>query len=97
MAYLQSQTAVYHLQGGKFRRVGDPAKLSLPTRHQVRNQYINPIRWIKPGVLQLRQDRVLSDESGADFDPPMRFTVQFDGKGKFKIIAKERAPEEQKE
>lgn len=79
-------TAVYHLSGEKFKAANKAEELTPPTKGSVRNEYISPVRWVKPGVLQLDVERVFrGDYAGDGYSA---FTVRFDGKGKFQILKK---------
>jgi hypothetical protein len=81
-----SHTTVYRLgTDGKFVPANKRGTLKVKTNEDVRNQYVEAVRWIQPGTLELRQETILrSEEGGADF----QFTVKFDGKGGFKIVSK---------
>ncbi len=79
-------TTVYHLRGKKFEAANKPEELSPPTKASVRNEYIIPKRWVKPGTLELSVERVFrGDDEG---DGVNGFIARFDGKGKFKILKK---------
>lgn len=53
-----------------------------------RNEYVNPIRWVKPGVLLVEQH-----DSGREDDATHRFTAKFDEKtGNFRVISKKKVP-----
>ena len=57
----------------------------------VRNQYVNPVRWVKPGVLLLEQYDIFRGGDGKD--ATYRFTAKFDDKtDKFQIISKKKVP-----
>jgi hypothetical protein len=81
-------TSVFHFEGGKFQRAHPPDELNVPTKDNVRNEYIAPVRWVKPGVLELSVERVLRGD--AEGDGVIGFTASFHGKGKFKILKKKR-------
>ncbi len=78
-------TTVYQLRGEKFRRMNRPAQLSVRTKGDVRNEYIKPLRWVKPGSLELEQIRIYHGEA---WDDTLRFVARFDGPGKFKVVSK---------
>ena len=79
-------TTVYHLRGEEFEAANVPEDLNLPTEGDIRNEHIKPVRWVKPGVLQLAVERVFrGDYEGDDYSG---FTARFDGKGKFKVLKK---------
>jgi hypothetical protein len=57
----------------------------------VRNEYIRPIKWEKPGVLLLEQFDIF--RGGESEDASYRFTAKFDEKtGKFRVISKKKVP-----
>jgi len=57
----------------------------------VRNEYIKPLRWIKPGVLLLEQFDIF--RGGNAEDATYQFTAKFDEKtGKFQIGSKKKVP-----
>ena len=86
-----SDTYVYHRSGDDF---GDPLNtenLQVDVRGDVRNEYVSPIRWVKPGVLLLEQYIIFRGEDGKD--ATFRFTGRFDEKtGKSRIISKKKLP-----
>jgi hypothetical protein len=83
-----SHTNVFHLAGDKFKLAHKPDELDVPSAGSVRNVYIQPVRWVKPGVLELEVDRVYrGDEPSEDITG---FTASFDGKGKWKVLKKKR-------
>src|SRR4051812_19292958 len=81
-------TSVFHLDGGKWELAHKPDELNVPTKDDVRNEHIAPVRWIKPGILELSVERIYRGE--AEGDGLTGFTASFDGKGKFKILKKKR-------
>jgi len=80
-------TTVYHLSGKEFKAANKPEELSPPTKGPVRNEYISPKRWVKPGTLELNVERVFRGDY-TDADDYSAITVRFDGKGKFQILKK---------
>ena len=71
--------------------VPENEELLVPTKADVRNQYVTPARWLKPGVLLLEQQDILRGGKGKDVY--YRFTVKFaDQPGKFEIISKKKIP-----
>ena len=81
-------TRVYHLAGDKFKLAHKPYDLGVPSKGDVRNEHIEPVRWVKPGVLELSVERVYDgDEPGGD---TTGFTASFDGRGKWKVLKKKR-------
>lgn len=82
-------TTVYRLAGQKFQRMNKPEQLSVPAKGDVRNEYISPERWLKPGVLELKQIRIYRD---AGWDDRLKFVARFDRPGKFKVLSKKSVP-----
>ena len=85
-------THVYHLSGDDFvSMVRENEELLVPTKADVRNEYVTPVRWLKPGVLLLEQQDILRGGEGKDVYH--RFTVKFgDQPGKFQVISKKKIP-----
>jgi hypothetical protein len=84
-----SDTSVYHRSGENFADFKTD-ELRVDAKGDVRNEYVRPIRWVKPGVLLLQQFDIFRGGSG---DATYRFTVKFDEKtGKFQIISKKKLP-----
>ena len=82
-------TSVHHLAGDKFQLAHEPDDLNIPSKGDVRNEYITPIRWVKPGVLELSVERIYRDGDEPSGDTT-GFTASFDGKGKWKVLKKKR-------
>ena len=79
-------TSVFHLAGDKFKLAHKPYDLGIASKGDVRNEHIEPVRWVKPGVLELSIERIYdSDEPSGD---TTAFTASFDGKGKWKVLKK---------
>jgi hypothetical protein len=79
-----SDTYVYHSLGDYFIKL-EAQELRVDVQGDVRNEYVNPLRWVKPGVLLLEQNDVFRGDSK---DANHRFAASFDGKtGKFRIIS----------
>ena len=77
-------TYVYHSSGDIFIQL-DSQELRVDVAGDVRNEYVNPVRWVKPGVLLLEQNDVFR---GDGKDANHRFTASFDDKtGKVRIIS----------
>jgi hypothetical protein len=77
-------TSVYHFQGDKFAHL-ETGEMSVPTKGEPRNQYIEPVRWLKPGTLVLKQFTIFRGDAG---DSTIELTVRFDESGKFHVISK---------
>ncbi|SRR6266540_5885357 len=85
-------TSVYrHQRADKFVSVTKPEDLSVHVEGDVRNEYIRPLRWARPGVLLLEQ---LSLFQGGD-EVEYQLTAGLDPKaGKFGILSKKKLPPE---
>ncbi|MBV9619013.1 MAG: hypothetical protein JO201_07350 [Verrucomicrobia bacterium] len=79
-------TSVFHREGNEFEKL-DTEDLSVSSRGDARNQYIEPIRWVKSGALLLQQFTIFRGGSG---DSTIQFTAVFDTSGKFRIIGKKK-------
>ena len=77
-------TRVYHDRGGTFMTVGDPEDLRIDAHGS--NEWVKPLRWIKPGVLMLKQ----SDSGRNDTKVAFQFTVRFEAKDNFQVINKKK-------
>jgi hypothetical protein len=85
-----TDTYVYRRSGDDFVQL-QTEDLRVDAKGDVRNEYINPIRWIKPGVLLVKQFDIFRDGNGED--ATYQFTAKFDEKtGKFRIISKKKVP-----
>jgi hypothetical protein len=85
-----TETYVYHRVGDEFMEVKTD-DLRVEAKGDVRNEYVKPLRWIKPGVLLLEQFDIFRGGNGED--ATYQFTAKFDGKtGKFQISSKKKVP-----
>src|SRR5438034_11642599 len=85
-----SVTYVYHRSGDDFGEV-KTENLQVDVKGDVRNQYVTPLRWVKPAVLLLEQLSIFRGGDGKD--ATYQFTARFDEKtGKFQIISKKKVP-----
>jgi hypothetical protein len=85
-----TDTSVYHRSGDEFTPV-ETEELRVEAKGDVRNEYVTPIRWIKPGVLLLEQFDIFRGGDGKD--ATYQFTARFDDKsGKFQVISKKKVP-----
>ena len=85
-----TDTYVYHRSGDDFGEV-KTENLQVDVKGDVRNQYVTPLRWVKPGVLLLEQYDIFRGGDGED--ATYRFTTKFDEKtGKFRIVSKKKLP-----
>lgn len=76
-----TETSVFHWKGDKFEAM-DTEHLNVPAGGDPRNQYINPVRWLKPGTLLLEQFTIFFYGKG---DSTYQFTARFDESGKFQV------------
>jgi len=85
-----TETYVYHRSGDTFAEFNTD-NLQVDVKGDVRNDYVRPIRWVKPGVLLL-EEHVLF-RGGYGKGAGYQFTASFDEKtGKFRIISKKKIP-----
>jgi len=68
--------------GDKFEPI-NTEHLDVPAGGDPRNQYITPLRWLKPGTLVLEQYTIFRGGAG---ESNFEFTVRFDDSGKFHVI-----------
>jgi hypothetical protein len=84
-----TDTYVYHRSAGDFVAMGGDEDLGADVKGDIRNAYVHPIRWVKPGVLLLEQFVIFRGGG----DSTIRFTAKFDEKtGKFQIMSKKKVP-----
>jgi hypothetical protein len=84
-------THVYHRSGDDFTRLETEDEVRIDAKGDVRNEYVTPIRWVKPGVLLLEQFDIFRGGNGKD--ATYRFTARFDEKtGKFRVISRKKVP-----
>jgi hypothetical protein len=81
-----TETSVFHREGSEFEKL-DTEDLTVDPGGDARNQYIEPIRWVKPGALLLKQLTIFRGGSG---DSTIQFTALFDKSGKFRIVGKKK-------
>jgi hypothetical protein len=84
-----TETKVYNLRGDKFDEVNTD-DLRADVKGNVRNEYIKPLHWMKPGTLSLEQVDIFRDGNGDD--ATFEFTVRFEKDGKFHVISKKKVP-----
>jgi hypothetical protein len=84
-----TDTYVYHRSGEEFTQL-ETDDLRVDVKGDVRNEYVRPVRWVRPGVLLLEQHSIFYGGSG---DASYQFTAKFDDKtGKFQITSKKKIP-----
>jgi hypothetical protein len=85
-----TDTYVYHRSGDDFSRL-ETEKLRVDAKGDVRNEYVKPVRWVRPGVLLLEQFDIF--RGGDSEEATYQFTAKFDEKtGKFQISSKKKVP-----
>lgn len=82
-------TNVYNLRGNKFEALSTE-ELRADVKGDVRNEYIKPLRWMKPGTLLLEQYDIFRGGNGDD--ATFQFTVRFEKDGKFHVLSKKKVP-----
>lgn len=86
-------TAIYHRNGDNFSEF-ETNNLTADVAGDVRNEYVTPIRWLKPGLLLLKDEVIFR----GDGDATVRFTARFDEKtGETKITTKKKGSTSSKE
>ena len=83
-----TDTEVYPRGGDEFEKL-DTEGMTVDTGGDVRNQYIEPVRWLKPGTLVLMQLTIFRGDKG---DSTIQFNVRFERDGRFFMSNKKRVP-----
>jgi hypothetical protein len=80
-------TSVFNEKDGNFVKLGDQDNLHANFKGDVRNEWVTPIKWIKPGVLVLEHTAF-----GLGGEKEWRFevTVSFDAGGKVHVISQKK-------
>ena len=84
-----TETRVCHRSGDGFEKL-KTEYLGVDAGGDVRNEYVTPLRWVKPGTLGLEQFSIFR---GGEGDAKIQFTVRFDEHGKFQIAGKKKIRE----
>ena len=84
-----TETRVCHRSGDRFEKL-KTEYLGADPGGDVRNEYVTPLRWVKPGTLVLEQFSIFRGGAG---DAKIQFTVRFDEHGKFHVISKKKIQE----
>jgi hypothetical protein len=84
-----TETHVCHRSGERFEKL-KTEYLGVDPGGDVRNEYVKPLRWVKPGTLLLEQFSIFRGAAG---DATIRFTVRFDEDGKFHVVSKKKIRE----
>jgi hypothetical protein len=82
-----TETYVCRRSGDTFVDIKTEEGLSVDPGGDTRNQYVHPMRWVKPGTLVLEQFTIFRGGAG---DSTIQFTVRFDENGKFHVISKKK-------
>jgi hypothetical protein len=84
-----TEARVCHRSGDRFEKL-KTEYLGVDPGGDVRNEYVTPLRWVKPGTLALEQFSIFRGGAG---DARIQFTVRFDEHGKFHVISKKKIKE----
>jgi hypothetical protein len=84
-----TETRVCHRSGDRFEKL-KTEYLGADPGGDVRNEYVTPLRWVKPGTLVLEQFSIFRGGGG---DAKIQFAVRFDEHGKFQLISKKKIQE----
>ena len=84
-----TETRVCHRSGDRFEKL-KTEYLGVDPGGDVRNEYVTPLRWVKPGTLTLEQFSIFRGGAG---DARIQFTVRFDEQGKFYVISSKKIKE----
>ena len=79
-----STQPIYAQESPAFEKIRDVSPDRKFAKGDVRNECVDPVRWVKPGVLLLEQFDIFRDGNGED--ATYQFTAKFDeSSGKFQI------------
>jgi hypothetical protein len=81
-----TETRVCHRSGDRFEAL-KTEYLEVDPGGDVRNEYVTPLRGVKPGTLVLEQFSIFRGGAG---DAKIQFTVRFDEHGKFHVISRKK-------
>lgn len=84
-----TETRVCHQSGDRFEKL-KTEYLGVDSGGDVRNEYVTPVRWIKPGTLVLEQFSIFRGGAG---DAKVQFAVRLDEGGKFRVISRKKIQE----
>jgi len=84
-------TFVFQRAGGTFKLATKPEKLMGHVKGDVRNEYIKPTKWVKPGVLALEQYDILRGEDASDVKLQLTAGMK---NGKFGVLSQKKLPSE---
>jgi hypothetical protein len=83
-----TETRVCHFSGGRFKNL-KTEYLAVESGGDIRNEYITPLRWAKPGTLVLEQFSIFRGGG----DTRIQFTVRFDDRGEFRVLSTKKVHE----
>jgi hypothetical protein len=81
-----TETRVCHRSGTRFEKL-KTEYLGVDADGDVRNEYVTPVRWVKPGSLTLEQFSIFRGGAG---DAKIQFTIRFYEDGKFRVISEKK-------
>jgi hypothetical protein len=84
-----TETHVCHRWGERFEKL-KTEYLGVDPGGDVRNEYVKPLRWVRPGTLLLEQFSIFRGGAG---DATIQFAVRFDEDGKFRVVSKKKIRE----
>ncbi len=84
-----AETRVCHRSGERFEKL-KTEYLGVDPGGDVRNEYVKPLRWVKPGTLLLEQFSIFRGGAG---DATIQFAVQFEENGKFRVVSRKKIRE----
>ncbi|HEX3421011.1 MAG TPA: hypothetical protein VHT01_07265 [Candidatus Udaeobacter sp.] len=84
-----TEPRVCHRSGDRFEKL-KTEYLAVDPGGDVRNEYVAPVRWVKPGTLLLEQFSIFRGGAG---DAKIQFTARFDEHGKFHVVSKKKIRE----
>jgi hypothetical protein len=85
-------TSVFHVSGNSVKPVNKPTELMAHVKGDVRNEYIKPIKWLKPGQLQLEQYSIMRGGEGED--STLQLTAALNAAGKFVVTSQKKVKSE---
>jgi hypothetical protein len=89
-----TDTYVYHRSGDDFSPL-ETEELRVDVKGDVRNEYVKPVRWVKPRLLLLEQFVIFRGGEGKD--ATYQFTGFDEKTGKFRVISKKKLPSKEQE
>jgi hypothetical protein len=81
-----TDTYVCRRVGNRFEEIKTEG-LTVDAGGEVHNEYVKPLRWLKPGTLLLQQFAIFRGDAG---DSRIQFAVRFNEQGKFQVISKKK-------